>query len=116
MATWGEFIADIQVLKVKPHGMVVSVEQVMELWEERNRLRHEAARLQAELDQEREGCASEIEEFAEACEAEGEESAFIATALRAAAKLLRERGQVGEEESAEPEVPPEETPASEPTE
>ena len=37
MATWGEFIAEIQVHRVKPHGMVVAVEQVMDLWEERNR-------------------------------------------------------------------------------
>lgn len=115
MATWGEFIADIQVLRIKPHGMVVPVEQVMELWEERNRLRTEAARLQQELEQEREGCAREIEEFAEACEAEGEESAFIASALRAAANLLRDRGQTPEEEPAlsEAEPIPEGPPATE---
>ncbi len=109
MATWGEFIADIQVLRIKPQGMVVPVEQVMDLWEERNRLRLEVVRLQAELSQEREGCAREIEEFAEACEAEeSEESAFIATALRAAATLLRERGEAAPDEAAptaEPETP-----------
>lgn len=117
MATWGEFIADIQVIRTKPHGMVVAVEQVMDLWEERNRLRGEAARLQIELEREREACAEEIEEFAAACEAESEESGFIATALRAAASLLRERGQV---EPAEDETPPgaetEDSPPPDPSE
>jgi hypothetical protein len=100
MATWGEFISEIRVIKVKPGEMYVKVDDVIDLWEERNRLRAEVERLQAEAAGAREACAQELEQFADALEGESEEASFVARALRGVAGIVREGGQ-GEESAAE---------------
>jgi hypothetical protein len=101
MATWGEFIAEVPVQKSKTGGMVVPVDDVIGVWEERNRLRQEVARLQEALAAEREACAREVDEFADAVAAEPDQPEYLVPVLRAAANLIRERGQA-EEEADEP--------------
>jgi hypothetical protein len=103
MATWGDFIAEVTVVRpskpeqMKPSAMYVPVDQVIGIWEERNNLRVDVQRLQHERTNEREACAMEVDEFALACEEEGsEQSQYIAQALRAAAALIRERDAVPE--------------------
>jgi hypothetical protein len=103
MATWGDFIAEVTVVRpskpeqMKASAMYVPVDQVIGIWEERNNLRVDVQRLQHEQTNEREACAMEVDEFALACEEEGsEQSQYIAQALRAAAALIRERGAVPE--------------------
>ncbi|MBY0527889.1 MAG: hypothetical protein K2R98_31115 [Gemmataceae bacterium] len=108
MATWGEFIAEFQVVRVKPSVMYVPVEQVITLWEERNRLRQEVAHLRQDLSVEREGCAQEVDDLAEACAGESDQAEYIVNALRAAAGLIRERDAA--ETEAEPEIPAAEEP------
>ncbi|MCS6851612.1 MAG: hypothetical protein NZ700_10650 [Gemmataceae bacterium] len=110
MATWGEFLAEFQVMQMKPVGMVVKVDAVIDLWEERNRLRAEVEKLRRELAEEREACAREVEDFAEAIEHESEEAVFVAKALWAAAELIRDRGQPetwAEPQAQEPATAPE---------
>jgi hypothetical protein len=111
MATWGEFIQEIKVQKLNPGGMVVRVDDVITLWEERNALRVEVARLTAALASERSECAQEVEEFADACAAESEDAAVGVALLRAAAQMLRERGQKESDEiTAVERIEPEEEP------
>lgn len=97
MATWGKFIAELPVQKSKGGGMVVPVDDVITVWEERNKLRQEVARLQGELAEEREACAREVDEFADAVAAEPEQPEYLVPVLRAAANLIRERGTEEEE-------------------
>lgn len=103
MATWGEFIAEVTVVRpsktegLRANSMYVGVDQVIGIWEERNNLRTEAALLRQDLAREREACAQELDDFSQACDNEGsEQSQMIAQALRAAAALIRERGVVPE--------------------
>jgi hypothetical protein len=103
MATWGDFIAEMTVIRpsktegLKSNAMYVAVDQVIGVWEERNNLRTDVNKLRQELAEEREACAREVDEFASACDEEGsEQSQYIAQALRAAASLIRERGAVPE--------------------
>jgi len=92
MATWGDFIQEITVQKLNPGGMVVKVDDVITLWEERNALRAEVAKLGAALAEERAACAQEIDEFADAC-AEESDDATVAVALASdKAPLLAQRG------------------------
>jgi hypothetical protein len=94
MATWGEFIREINVITIKPGVMHVKVDEVIDLFEERNRLRQEVARLQAELANAREACCKEVEEYALAFEQEGGEYAdILSDTLRRLAQVLRESGR-----------------------
>lgn len=120
MATWGQFIAEVPIIKIKPGVIHVLVDDVMTLWDERNSLREEVARLKAgeaspeppavpavdtseldaeidrlkaELLNEREACAREVEELAEAfLQEQSDQTEHIVTVLQAAASLIRERG------------------------
>jgi hypothetical protein len=103
MATWGDFIAEITVVRfsktdnIKANAMYVPVDQVIAVWEDRNNLRTDAAKLRQDLVAEREACAQEVDDFAQACDEEGsEQSQFIAQALRAASSMIRERGAAPE--------------------
>ena len=69
MATWGEFKAEVNVVQMKT-GLYVLVDEVIDLWEERNRLRGEVEQLQGQLTRERDECAQEVDDFAKACEEE----------------------------------------------
>lgn len=115
MATWGEFISEIAIQKSKTGGMVVSVDDAITLWEERNQLAQEVMRLREELAGEREACAREVDDFADAIAAEPDQPEYLVPVLRAAANLIRERGQA-EAEAAEEESGGEapETPEGEP--
>lgn len=90
MATWGDFIKDINVVRLQS-TMYVKVDEVITLWDERNTLREEVARLRTALESERESCAEEVEEFAQACMEEAETPEVAAAYLRAAANLIREK-------------------------
>jgi hypothetical protein len=115
MATWGDFIAEMAVQRSKAGGMVVSVDDAITVWEERNQLRKRVAELEQQLATEREGCAAEVDEFADAIAAEPDQPEYLVPVLRAAANLIRERGTADEveETSAEAadtvESPPAET-------
>lgn len=91
MATWGEFKSEVNVVQMKT-GMYVLVDEVIDLWEERNKLRTEVEQLKEELNRERAACAQEVEDFAKACEEESCEP-DLAAVLRAAATLIRDRAQ-----------------------
>jgi len=156
MATWGEFISEFKITNMK--GTVyIHADQVLDVWEERNKLRKELAELkgdappppppmeaqEAELPDvtaavaaERERCARDVEEFAEACAAEPDQPEYVGMLLRAAAELIRGRGDAASAEApaAAPaedtglegydaeqlimsaEIPPAEVPAAEPVE
>jgi hypothetical protein len=118
MATWGEFIADVNVRRLNPGGMVVSVDDAITLWEDRRVLREEVAKVKAELAEAREACAREIEEFAAACAAESENVETAVALLRACAQMIRDRAleNIPEAELTEEQpVPPEEhVPTAEP--
>lgn len=106
MATWGDFIAEVTVVRpsktegLRANSMYVAVDQVISIWEERNTLRAEAQQLRTQAEQaqellasERGACAQDVEDFAQACDEEGsEQSQMLAQALRAAAQLIRDRG------------------------
>lgn len=47
MANWGEFIAEIPIINKRSEGIFVKVDHVIDLWEERNRLRAELANLKS---------------------------------------------------------------------
>jgi uncharacterized coiled-coil DUF342 family protein len=104
MATWGDFLAEFKVVNLKSSGMFVKVDDVLSIWEERNRLRTELNEAKEALLVERAGCAQEIEEFADACAAEVEAPEELITVLRAAARLVRERGEVEEETEESPQT------------
>lgn len=130
MATWGEFIAEFKVHNFKAagiQGMYVKVDEVLDLFDERQKLRKQLAEqsygpppaavtavspeiVAAEVAAERERCARDVEEFAEACAAEPNQPEYVATVLRYAAELIRSRSQVG----AEAEPVAEAAPAAEP--
>src|SRR5262249_37169818 len=119
MATWGEFIAEFKVHNFKAQGvqgMFVKVDDVLDLFDERAKLRKElaqasygappsaapaaetapadtAAEVAAAVAAERERCAHDVEEFAEACAAEPGQPEYVATVLRYAAELIRSRAQ-----------------------
>ena len=119
MATWGEFMSEFKITNMK--GKVfIDADQVLDVWEERNKLRKELAELKgdappppppmeaqeaeipdvtAAVAAERERCARDVEEFAEACAAEPDQPEYIGVVLRAAAELIRGRG--GDAASAE---------------
>src|SRR5262245_12074707 len=102
MATWGEFIKEFKVVNLKAQGiqgMFVKVDDVLDLFDERQKLRTELAQAkegtlaEASAAAERERCARDVEEFAEACAAEEGQPEYIPTVLRYAAELIRNRGQ-----------------------
>lgn len=101
MATWGDFIAELPIQKTKTGAMVVPVDEVITIWEQRNKLLDEVMRLSEELSAEREGCAREVDDFAEAIEAEPDQPEYLASVLRAAANLIRQRGDEAEAEETE---------------
>ncbi len=105
MATWGDFINEIRVIRLKPSEMYVKVDDAITLWEERNQLRAEAARLKLAVEREREACAQEVEEFAQACLEESGDAEFVATALRAVATLIRDSGEPESASVDEPQQP-----------
>jgi hypothetical protein len=127
MATWGEFIAEFKVHNFKTagiQGMYVKVDEVLDLFDERQKLRKQLAEqsygappaavsaesVAAEVAAERERCAKDVEEFAEACAAEPNQPEYVVTVLRYAAELIRSRSQAG----AEAEPVAEAAPAAEP--
>lgn len=111
MATWGEFIAEVPIVNKRSEGIFVKADHVLDLWEERNNLRAELAKLRggggveeavvpaspiAEEDgtaatRERERCAAEIEEFAQTCPVDPAWRDFTVQLLRTAAQMLREK-------------------------
>ncbi len=119
MATWGEFIAEFKVHNFKTagiQGMYVKVDEVLDLFDERQKLRKQLAEqsygtppaaasaesvsaetVAAEVAAERERCAKDIDEFAQACAAEPDQPEYVVTVLRYAAELIRSRGQAGAE-------------------
>jgi len=103
MGTWGEFISEMRIVNLKSQGIYVKVDDVLDLWEERNKLRIEVKELRDQLASEREKCALDVEEFAAACAAEPEQPEWVGTILQTAANLIRERNAppVAEEVSAE---------------
>ena len=128
MATWGEFIAEMPIVRLKDSKqMYVKVDDAIDLFDARNKHRAEAQQLelqvqqlevqvqqfQLQLAQEREACALELEEFARACEEESSQPEYSAI-LRAAAGMIRERGQT-QADGEEPvvaelvDLPPEES-------
>ncbi len=90
MATWGEFINEIKVQRMQGQ-MYVHCNDVIDLFDSRNKWRDDARRFEGQLALEREASARDIDEFASACEEEGK--ADYAAVLRAAADLVRQRGQ-----------------------
>lgn len=117
MATWGEFIAEIPIINKRGEGIFVKVDHVLDLWEERNRLRAEVEKLQPPANgsetptepasvplaapvadkerseaaaQERERCARELEEFADTCPVDPAWRELAGQLLRTAAQRLRE--------------------------
>jgi hypothetical protein len=135
MASWGEFIKEIPIINKRSEGMFVKVDHVLDLWEERNKLRRELAllqsggsgggaseeELQAAAAAEREVCASEIESMAEALAEEPEPNQQLITMLNAVARLLREKGADDAEDAEAPMAEPldnavEDAPMAEPLE
>lgn len=123
MATWGEFIKEFKVVNLKAHGiqgMFVKVDDVLDLFDERQKLRTELAQAKegtladAQVAAERERCARDVEEFAEACASEEGQPEYIPTVLRYAAELIRNRGQAAPmAEAVEGEaIPPDEEAAA----
>ncbi len=100
MANWGDFLSEFKIVNVKSVGMLVKVDDVLTLWEERNRLRDATAEVSEAVAAERAACAQEVDDFADACAAEAEAPEELIAVLRAAAGLIRERGEV-EEDAAE---------------
>lgn len=106
MATWGDFLKDVSVVRMS-NGMYVKVDDVITLWEELNNLRTEVAQLREAVTTEREACAREVEEFAEACAAEADTPEVATAYLKAAASIIRDKDEVPEAEIIEGEPPPE---------
>ena|SRR5262249_13651368 len=100
MANWGEFIKEFKILNMKSQGIYVKADEVLDLYDERAKLREEVAALKDQLAQAgqsgdvREQCARELEEYAQAVANEPEQPEYIASVLTAAAGLLRNAGQV----------------------
>lgn len=112
MATWGDFIKDVNVVRMQT-GMYVKVDEVITLWEELQKLRAgappapEAPNLEEALAAEREACAREVEEFAEACAAEVDTPEVATAYLHAAARIIREKDEpLPEANPFEEEQPP----------
>ena len=115
MATWGEFIAEMKVSRMQG-AMWVKCDQVLDLFDERNRLRQEIKELKQTQDQpaeavpaeaaadpdvrarEREVCAQELEEFARVWEEESGQADYVQI-LRAAADMLRKQGAMQTDET-----------------
>ncbi len=93
-------MSEFKIVTVKSLGMFVKVDDVLSLWEERNRLRAAASEVHEAVAAERAGCAQEVDDFADACAAEAEAPEELIAVLRAAAGLIRDRGEV-EEDAAE---------------
>ena len=113
MATWGDFIKEVPIVNKRSEGIFVKADHVLDLWEERNKLRRELAQarqggsagaspeeLRQAADAEREACAREIEEMAEALAGEDEPNPQMIALLEAVARLLREKASGDAEESA----------------
>ena len=112
MATWGDFIKEIPIINKRSEGIFVKADHVLDLWEDRNKLRAEVAKLLqaggggvAAVDEtalaeavarEREACAVEVENMAEALAAEPEPQEQLIQMLRAVANLIREKGAQGD--------------------
>lgn len=117
--SWGEFIRDVPIINKKAEGIFVKVDHVIDLWEERNKLRTELEELRGgtaegqppalaaaeeappalavedasnpqAASQERARCADEIEAFAQSFPFEPEQREFGLNLLQAAAQHLRE--------------------------
>ena len=102
MATWGEFMREFKIVNQKGKVLVES-DEVLDVWEERNKLRKEVEELREQLAQERERCACDVDEFAQACAAEPDQPEYVVSVLEAAASLIRQRGQApAAEEVADP--------------
>lgn len=110
MATWGDFLKDVSVVRMN-NGMYVKVDEVITLWEELNGLRTEVAQLRETVTTEREACAREVEEFAEACAAEADTPEVATAYLRAAASIIRDKDEAPEAQIIEEQQPPESEPA-----
>ena len=105
MANWGDFIKEMPIINKRSEGIFVKADHVLDLWDERNRLRVELAQAltgggggvdasavaEAVL-REREACASEIEEMAEALAGEPEPQEQLIQMLHAVARLIRDKG------------------------
>jgi hypothetical protein len=130
MATWGDFIKDVEVIRIGKK-MYASIEQAIDLWEERRKLRERVAELEAggttstpvaESEAEavstatpvaaaesdaastREMCAQEVEEFARVCEEDGAAPEIAIRFLHAAAGMIRAAGEIMEAEAVDPEA------------
>lgn len=92
MATWGDFIKDVEVIRIGKK-MYASIEQAIDLWEDRRKLRERLAELESELTSTRETCAQEVEEFARVCAEEGAAPEVTIQMLNAAAGMIRVSGE-----------------------
>jgi hypothetical protein len=125
MANWGEFLKEFKIKNLKSDGIWVKVDEVLDLYDERQRLRDELAQLKQELEhggggqagnvgEIREQCARELEEVAEVALHDPDQPEYIATVLQAAAGLLRGNQVPMAAEDSEAESVPEGVPVAEP--
>ncbi|MBY0524461.1 MAG: hypothetical protein K2R98_13730 [Gemmataceae bacterium] len=112
MANWGNFISEIPIINKRSEGIFVKVDHVIDLWDERNKLKAELEALRSGTGssetagsappaaedsshdaamREREQCAREVEEFAQTCGVAPEYADFVTQLLAAAAVQLREK-------------------------
>jgi hypothetical protein len=115
MATWGEFIKEVPIINKRSEGIFVKADHVLDLWEERNRLRVELAQalsgagggrvaesaVAEAVAREREACAQEIEAMAEALAAEPEPQESMIQMLQAVGRLIRDKSTSGDAPMAE---------------
>lgn len=92
MATWGDFIKDVTVHRINKK-MYASIDEAIDLWEDRRKLRERVTELEAELTSAREQAAQEVEEFARVCGNEGMADEATIQLLQAAAGMIRTSGQ-----------------------
>jgi hypothetical protein len=113
MATWGEFMREFKIVNQKGK-VLVEADEVLDVWDDRNKLRKEVEELREQLAQERERCANDIDEFAQACAAEPDQPAYVVSVLEAASALIRQRGQApAAEEGGDPAAGTEAAPMAE---
>jgi hypothetical protein len=111
MANWGEFIKEFKILNLKSQGIFCKVDEVLDLYDERAKLREEITALKEQLAQAgqsgdvREQCARELEEYAQAVANEPDQPEYIASVLQAAAGLIRSAGQAVAEAAEGEEAP-----------
>jgi hypothetical protein len=114
MANWGEFLKEFKIKNLKSEGIWVNVDEVLDLYDERQRLRDELALLKqqqpqaassgADASEIREQCARELEEVAAVASQDPNQPEYIATVLHAAAGLIR-GGGTPEAEAVEESAP-----------